>query len=66
MEGQIRDKGTKELISHIFSFEEDEECFKWSITIALNYQDDQKNLFRITKELRKQAEKLNWRVFQLV
>ena len=39
---------------------EDEECFKWSITIAQNYQDGQKNLFRITKELKKQAEKLNW------
>ena len=41
--------------------EEDEECFKWSITIAQNYQDGKKNPQRINPELRKQAEELNWR-----
>ena len=40
---------------------EDEECFKWCITRALNYQDGQKNLIRITQYLRRQAEQLNWR-----
>ena len=40
---------------------EDEECFKWCITIALNYQDGQKNLYRISQYLRRQAERLNWR-----
>ncbi len=33
-------------------------CFKWAITRALNPVED--NPHRITKELREQAEKLNW------
>ena len=38
---------------------EDNECFKWCVTRALNKVD--KNKERITQELRKQAEKLNWK-----
>ena len=38
----------------------DEECFKWCITIALNYQEGQNHPERITKELREQAEQYNW------
>ena len=37
---------------------EDDQCFKWAITRALNPTD--KNPDRITKELREQSEKLNW------
>ena len=37
---------------------EDEKCFKWCVTRALNQVD--KNSERISKELRKAAEKLNW------
>ena len=37
---------------------EDNECFKWCVTRALNQVD--KNAERITKELRNQSEKLNW------
>ena len=36
----------------------DEECFKWCITRALNPVKDHPE--RITKELREQAEQLNW------
>ena len=38
---------------------EDSECFKWCVTRSLNQVD--KNSERITKELRKQSEKLNWK-----
>ena len=38
---------------------EDEECFKWCVTRALNPVD--KNKERITQKLRKQAEELNWK-----
>ena len=37
---------------------EDEECFKWAVTRALNPVE--KNKQRVTKELRKQSEELNW------
>ena len=37
---------------------EDEECFKWAMTRALNPME--KNPQRVTKELRKQSEELNW------
>ncbi len=37
---------------------DDDQCFKWAVTRALNPKD--KNPKRITKELRKQAEELNW------
>ncbi len=37
---------------------EDNECFKWSVTRALNPVD--KNSERISKELRKQSEELDW------
>lgn len=37
---------------------EDNECFKWCITRALNPVD--KHPERVTKELTKQSEKLNW------
>ena len=37
---------------------EDEECFKWAVTRALNPVE--KNPQRVTKELRKQSEELNW------
>ena len=37
---------------------EDDQCFKWAVTRALNPTD--KNPDRITKELREQSEKLNW------
>ena len=38
---------------------EDDECFKWCVTRALNPVD--KNAERITQKLRKQAEELNWK-----
>ena len=38
---------------------EDDECFKWCVTRALNPVD--KNAERITQKLRKQAKKLNWK-----
>jgi hypothetical protein len=38
---------------------EDDHCFKWCITRALNLTHS--NPERIMKELRKQAEKLNWK-----
>ena len=38
---------------------EDEECFKWCVTRALNPVD--KNKERITQKLRKQSEELNWK-----
>ena len=37
---------------------EDNECFKWCVTRALNKVD--KNKERITQELRKQAKEFNW------
>ena len=37
---------------------DDNECFKWSVVHALNPVKD--NPQRITKELRKQAEKYDW------
>lgn len=37
---------------------EDDECFKWCVTRALNPVE--KNPQRITKELREQAKQLNW------
>ena len=37
---------------------EDDQCFKWAVTRALNPVD--KNAERIDKTLRKQAEKLKW------
>ena len=37
---------------------DDNECFKWSVVRALNPVKD--NPQRITKELRKQAEKYDW------
>src|SRR5688572_11220697 len=37
---------------------EDEECFKWCVTRALNPVEE--HLERITKELIKQSEELNW------
>ena len=37
---------------------EDDQCFKWTVTRALNPTD--KNPDRITKELKEQSEKLNW------
>ena len=36
----------------------DKRCFKWAVTRALNAVD--KNPQRVTKELRKQSEELNW------
>ena len=36
----------------------DKQCFKWAVTRALNAMD--KNPQRVTKELRKQSEELNW------
>ena len=38
---------------------EDDECFKWCVTRALNLVD--KNAERITQKLRNQAEELNWK-----
>jgi len=38
----------------------DNECFKWCITRALNPVDANDHSTRITKELKKQAESLNW------
>ena len=37
---------------------EDDECFKWAVTRALNFVS--KDSERITKKLRKQSEQLNW------
>ncbi len=37
---------------------EDNECFKWSVTRALNPVD--KNAERISKDLKKMSEQLNW------
>ena len=37
---------------------EDDECFKWSVTRALNLVG--KHSQRVTKQLREQSEKLNW------
>ena len=37
---------------------DDEECFKWAVTRALNPVE--KNPQCVTKELRKQSEELNW------
>ena len=37
---------------------DDNQCFKWCVTRALNPVDD--NPQRITQDLRTQAEKLNW------
>jgi hypothetical protein len=37
---------------------DDDECFKWSVTRALNPTD--KNSVRISKELKRQSEELNW------
>src|SRR5678815_4473154 len=37
---------------------EDEECFKWCVTRALNPVEE--HSYRITKELIKQSEELNW------
>ena len=37
---------------------EDDQCFKWAVTRALNAVD--KNAERINKTLRKQAERLKW------
>ena len=37
---------------------EDDQCFKWSVTRALNPVD--KNAERITKKLKEQSERLNW------
>ena len=37
---------------------DDEECFKWAVTRALNPVE--KNPQRVTKEPRKQSEELNW------
>ena len=37
---------------------EDDQCFKWAVTRALNPTD--KNPNRITKELKDQSEKFNW------
>ena len=37
---------------------DDNQCFKWEITRALNPVP--KNAERVTKELRRQAEALNW------
>jgi hypothetical protein len=36
----------------------DNECFKWCVTRALNPVEEHPE--RITKELKKQAEQLNW------
>ena len=38
---------------------DDDQCFKWSVTRALNPVD--KNAERITKELIEQSKELNWR-----
>ena len=37
---------------------EDQECFKWAVTRALNPVE--KDPQRVTKEFRKQSEELNW------
>ena len=37
---------------------DDQECFKWAVTRTLNPVD--KDPQRVTKELRKQSEELNW------
>jgi hypothetical protein len=37
---------------------DDDECFKWAVTRALNPVD--KNSERISKQLRRQSEELNW------
>ena len=37
---------------------DDDQCFKWAVTRALNPTDNHPE--RVTKELRDQAEKLNW------
>ncbi len=37
---------------------EDEKCFKWAVTRALNSVD--KNAERVSKELKEQSEKYNW------
>ena len=37
---------------------DDDECFKWAVTRALNPTDTHPE--RISKELRKQSEELNW------
>jgi len=41
---------------------EDDQCFKWAVTRALNPVD--KNAERIDKTLRKQAERLEWDVME--
>ena len=38
---------------------EDDECFKWCVTRALN--PVKRDSERITHDLRKQSEKLNWK-----
>ena len=43
---------------------EDEECFKWCITRALNPVD--KNSERITKELKEQSDELDWSRIQFL
>src|SRR6218665_1922456 len=47
----------------IYMKNEDEECFKWCITIALNPAESHSE--RITKALREQAEKLDWSGIEL-
>lgn len=39
---------------------DDNMCFKWAITIGLNHVANTRNPGRITRELRQQAEALNW------
>jgi diketogulonate reductase-like aldo/keto reductase len=42
----------------------DNECFKWCVTRALNPIEDHPE--RITKELKEQAEQLNWTVIEFL
>ena len=39
---------------------EDDQCFKWATTKALNLVKREKNAHRITVELERHAEELNW------
>ena len=49
-------KGKRAIIN--MKNEDDQECFKWAVTRALNPVD--KNPQRITKELKEQAKQLEW------
>ncbi len=39
---------------------DDDQCFKWAVTRALNPVDDHDHAYRVTELLKKQSEEYNW------